>query len=220
MRPVPDLWTAALPPEAGPRYRRRDPEATTLHRIIRENLESFLASAEEEGRPVPAFVEEEFREYLKCGVLAYSFTRLYCDACRRSRYVAHSCGGRGFCPSCGGRRMSVGAAHLVDLVLPRVPIRQFVLTLPFRLRFIVAFDHDLELEVGAVFIRTVSNWYRLRARRPTRCPRRRIQVSALRVHRIRTCAAREAPWHHRSRASACRVRPVRDSVVGRQGHLG
>jgi len=165
MRRVPELWTAAMPPEAGPKYRRRDPEATVLHRIVRENLETFLSEAEEAGRPVPGFVEVEFRNYLKCGVLAWGFSRLYCDACRSSRLVAHSCGGRGFCPSCGGRRMSESAAHLVDLVVPEVPVRQYVLTLPFRLRFIVAFDHDLELEVGAVFIRTVFNWYRQRARR-------------------------------------------------------
>ena len=38
--------------------------------------------------------------------------------------VAFSCRGRGFCPSCGGRRMSELAAHLVDRVLPAVPIRQ------------------------------------------------------------------------------------------------
>ena len=38
---------------------------------------------------------------------------------------------RGFCPSCGGRRMADTAAHLVHRVLPRVPVRQWVLTLHF-----------------------------------------------------------------------------------------
>jgi len=46
-----------------------------------------------------------------------------------------------------------------------VPVRQYVLTLPFRLRFILAYDHDLKLEVGGVLVRTLFNWYRLRARR-------------------------------------------------------
>ena len=32
-----------------------------------------------------------------------------------------SCKGRGFCPSCGGRRMAERAAHLVDHVFPDVP---------------------------------------------------------------------------------------------------
>ena len=37
---------------------------------------------------------------------------------------------RGFCPSCGGRRMAERAAYLVDEVLPQVSVRQWVLTLP------------------------------------------------------------------------------------------
>jgi hypothetical protein len=54
--------------------------------------------------------------------------------------VALSCKGRGFCPSCGGRRMTERAAHLVDHVLPRAPVRQWVLSLPFELRYRVQWD--------------------------------------------------------------------------------
>jgi len=39
--------------------------------------------------------------------------------------------------------MSAGAANLVDHVLPDVPIRQFVVTMPFPLRFPLAFDGNL-----------------------------------------------------------------------------
>ena len=46
---------------------------------------------------------------------------------RSSRF---SCKRRGFCPSCGGRRMAAGAAELVDHILPHVPMRQWVLSLP------------------------------------------------------------------------------------------
>lgn len=44
--------------------------------------------------------------------------------------VPSSCRRRGFCPSCGGRRMAERAAYLVDEVLPQVSVRQWVLTLP------------------------------------------------------------------------------------------
>ena len=90
MRLVPKLWTVTTRPTPAPKYRRRDPEASLLHRIVRENLESFLAAAEEEGRPVPLFVEEEFRNYLKCGVLAHG--------CSATHYVPtplHAGGGAG-----------------------------------------------------------------------------------------------------------------------------
>ncbi len=45
---------------------------------------------------------------------------------------------RGFCPSCGARRMADSAALLVDEVLPHQPMRQWVLSVPFPLRFLFA----------------------------------------------------------------------------------
>src|SRR5262244_965791 len=77
--------------------------------------------------------KQEFREFLKCGVLAHGFTRLRCADCAFERLLPFSCKRRGFCLSCGGRRMAEHAASLVDEVLPRVPVRQWVLTLPYHL---------------------------------------------------------------------------------------
>jgi hypothetical protein len=56
--------------------------------------------------------------------------------------VAFSCKKRGFCPSCGARRMAETAALLVDEVLPERPLRQWVLSLPHALRFLLATDPD------------------------------------------------------------------------------
>ena len=42
-----------------------------------------------------------------------------------------------------GRRMVDTAARLVDEVLPQVPVRQFVLSLPFEIRYRVAWDGKL-----------------------------------------------------------------------------
>ncbi len=44
----------------------------------------------------------------------------------------------GWCPSCGGRRMAVRAAHWVDRVFPHVRIRQWVLTFPWARRWLLA----------------------------------------------------------------------------------
>ena len=49
-------------------YRRRRPETTTLHRIVREHLETYLSLANEAdpmGDGVPDHVEKEFRSYLE-----------------------------------------------------------------------------------------------------------------------------------------------------------
>ncbi len=105
------------------------------------------------------------RAYLDCGVLAYGFLRVHCDACGHDRLVAFSCKGRGFCPSCGGRRMADTAAHLVDRVLPEVPIRQWVLTLPYPLRYRCAWNARLTSEVLRAFLRAVFADQRRRARK-------------------------------------------------------
>lgn len=106
------------------------------------------------------------RPYLQCGILAYGFVRARCPGCGQSRIVAFSCKHRGFCPSCLDRRMADTAAHLVDHVLPHVPVRQWVLSLPFPLRYRKAWDGHLLGTVLVVFLRTVFTWYRTQAARP------------------------------------------------------
>ncbi|RLB48701.1 MAG: hypothetical protein DRJ42_22625 [Deltaproteobacteria bacterium] len=106
-----------------------------MHQVIREHLETFLAEAargDSDGAGVPSFVESEMRSFVECCVLAHGVARFRCDDCGTDRLLAFSCQRRGFCPSCGGRRMTARAAHLVDEVVPYVPTRQWVLSLPFR----------------------------------------------------------------------------------------
>lgn len=59
--------------------------------------------------------------------------------------------------------MSELAAHFVDRVIPHVPVRQWVLALPWSLRYLLAFDAALSAEVPAVFIRVVFDWLRATA---------------------------------------------------------
>ncbi len=119
---------------------------------------------EASGRTLPKFVTDELHKYLDCGILGRGFAHLYCESCGEHHVVAFSCKARAVCPSCLGRRMSEGAANLVDHVLPDVPIRQFVLTLPFPLRFPLAFDGKLLGQVVRLFTDSVSSWYRKRHR--------------------------------------------------------
>jgi hypothetical protein len=142
-----------------------------LHSVVREQLESFLARAREGDRPLPRFIEREFRAYLECGILAHGFLRIRCDECQLDRLVAFSCKRRGFCPSCGGRRMADTAAHLVDRVLPEVPIRQWVLTLPYPLRHRCAYDATLTSQVLRAFLRALFAEHRRRARAQWQRPR-------------------------------------------------
>ena len=119
MRPIPRVFQAAYVPEppTRPRYRRRDPESTTLHAVVRTHLEPFLSELRRQGGSLPGFVERELRGFLGCGVLARGFQRLRCDGCGGARLLGFSCGARTMCPSCGGRRMADLAAHLVEKIL-------------------------------------------------------------------------------------------------------
>ena len=102
------------------KYQRRRPELGPCYQIVQEELLTFLSEREIEGRPLPPYVIKEFDAYLKYGILAHGFLRLTCDDCKEEKLVAFSCKKRGFCPSCTGKRMTEGAAHLVDNSLPIV----------------------------------------------------------------------------------------------------
>ena len=86
-----------------------------------------------DAKGLPAYVEREFYAYLQCGILAHGFLRLGCDTCHKEMLPAFSCKRRGFCPSCAGRRMAQMAAHLVERVIPWVPTRQWVVSVPIPL---------------------------------------------------------------------------------------
>ncbi len=135
------------------------------YQVVADEPETFLARQRDRDRPVPRFVEEEFRAFLDCGILARGFLRLHCQDCGRDRLLAFSCKARVWCPSCGGRRMADTAAHLVDRVFPIAPVRQWVLSLPFALRYRMAYDRRLTSDVLNVFIRALFGELRRRAER-------------------------------------------------------
>jgi ribosomal protein S27E len=148
---------------ASPTYQRHRPERTVLYSIISRHYPRFVQAIEGSGGHLPQFVRQEFDEYLKCGLLEHGFLRVKCDGCRHEHLVAFSCKRRGFCPSCGARRMVESAAHLVDHVFPEVPVRQFVLTFPFPLRFLLAAEPNALTEVLAVVQRGIATFLIRRA---------------------------------------------------------
>src|SRR5262249_14918084 len=124
----PSLCLAVLPVDYTPRATTN----TVLHQVVRAHLDRFLAEtvAATDGVGLPRFIERELRDFLGCGQLERGFARVRCNTCRFERLLPFSCKTRAICPSCGGRRMAEQAAHLVDAVLPWVPVRQWVLTSP------------------------------------------------------------------------------------------
>ena len=148
-RIVRDIVGMGLPTSA---YRPKTPAESVLYQVVRDHFETFRAEAAPVHEPgcLPRFIEEEFRGFLRCGLLAGGFARFHCGSCGLDRLVPFSCKGRAVCPSFGGRRMAKHAAPLVDHVFPEVPVRQWVLSLPHRLRY-----HELCRAVSSVFVRAV-----------------------------------------------------------------
>jgi hypothetical protein len=145
-------------------YERRRPEETLLYQLVEEHWPVFLEKADESGG-LPRFVVRDFEEYLRCGILEHGCVELACRRCGHQMFVAFSCKRRGFCPSCLGRRMNDLAAHLVDEVLPEVPIRQWVCSLPWSLRYALAYDRALCADVLDAFTSALTRSLRHRAKR-------------------------------------------------------
>ena len=155
MSPALRRATAASPVH----YERRRPEETTLYRLVQEHLETFLAQVEAGGAAsLPQFVKDEFEAFLECGILAHGFVRVRCTECAHEKLVAFSCKRRGICPSCGARRMAETAAWLVDCVIPKVPVRQWVLSFPIPLRSLFAVHPELLTPVLQIIHRVIATY--------------------------------------------------------------
>ncbi|MBK6286684.1 MAG: transposase zinc-binding domain-containing protein [Gammaproteobacteria bacterium] len=89
--------------------------------MVEQHYPAFVASLAEQGKVLPAYVEREFEAYLKCGRLEHGFLRVRCESCHFERLVAFSCKKRGFCPSCGARRMAETLRSLPTRCCRRCP---------------------------------------------------------------------------------------------------
>ena len=137
-------------------YQRHRPERTLLYQIVEQHYPAFVAHMAQQERPLPDYVQQEFEDYLRCGRLEHGFLRVRCDTCHAEHLVAFSCKRRGFCPSCGARRMAESAALLVDEVFPEQPVRQWVLSFPYPLRFLFASRPAIMGQVLGIVYRVIA----------------------------------------------------------------
>ena len=117
------------------------------------------------------------------------FARLQCSDCGHERLLAFSCKSRCVCPACNTRRMAEVAAHIADHVPPQLPVRQWVLSLPKRLRPFLETNPDIAGAVLRIFVRAV---------RTARCSARRAHVhSSLRL-RPQHALPLQVPWRRKA----------------------
>ena len=145
------------------RHERHKPEETLLYKLVESYYPILQANMERQGILLPLHVQEEFDAYLKCGRLEHGFLRVRCENCYDEKLVAFSCKRRGFCPSCCGMRMVESAAHLIDWVLPKQPIRQWVLSVPYPLRLLFAREPKILSDVLRIVQRAICSFLIKRA---------------------------------------------------------
>ena len=144
---------------AGYPFHFRDPKKTVLWQTLNSGLDSFIERSETRGQFLPGVVKSEVNAFLECGILENGFSKLGCTTCGHVRALAFSCKRRGICPSCGGRRMNQTAANLVDQTIPDIPIRQWVISFPHKIRFWIANTPADTSRVLKIITRVINRFY-------------------------------------------------------------
>jgi hypothetical protein len=126
-------------------YRQRNPKASPLYRLFDEHFEELKRvwsdRFEEAFGPWQRHWDAAVAAFLSCGDPECGFARVYCDTCRKEFLLPFSCKRRGLCPSCSARRRVEWADHVIERVLPDVPYRMLVFTIPRCLRGIFMREH-------------------------------------------------------------------------------
>lgn len=130
-----------------------------LHEIVRVGLPRLLSSLSEQGRTLPTHVVSELERFIRCGDPEEGFAWLVCEGCAHHRLVPLSCKGRAVCPSCGGRRMASSAARWCEELVPRVAVRQWVITVPWSRRLLLARRPELLVGVRRIAMAEVFGFY-------------------------------------------------------------
>jgi hypothetical protein len=81
----------ASPGGGAVRYERHRPETTLLYQLVDEHYPAFADRMAAQGTPLPAYVQREFEDYLRCGRLEHGFLRVRCESCCAEHLVALAC---------------------------------------------------------------------------------------------------------------------------------
>ena len=159
-----DARAPAVCPPALAAYQPRRPRETPLYRLVEDHFETLVRVHEEEFQPRYGRLRHAARraveKFLDCGLLERGFARVRCDRCRAEFLVAPSCKARFLCPSCHAKRLEIWSDWLQHELLYAVPHRQYVFTVPKRLRPFFLYDRRLLGELSRVAYRTLRDFMR------------------------------------------------------------
>ena len=145
-------------------YRPRNPRASDYFRSVEAHFEELEGVwddryANRYGFWRPYTLDMIYR-YLDCGDLHNGFARVKCKDCGHEFLRAFSCKRRHFCPSCHQKRVIEFGEWLCTEVLKSVPHRQWVFSIPKRLRIYFMYDRKLLSKLSRCAWRVLSVYLR------------------------------------------------------------
>ena len=145
-------------------YQPRSPRASDYFRCIEAHFEQLEMFWDERyGRRYGfwrPYVKEVICRYLDCGDLHFGFARVKCKDCGHEYLLPFSCKRRHFCPSCHQKRVVEFGERLCEDVLKYVPHRQWVFSIPKRLRIYFMFDRGLLAKLSQCGWQVLSGYLR------------------------------------------------------------
>jgi hypothetical protein len=105
---------------------------------LRDHYECFRTNYEQTFEKAYGFwrevVDRVVGKFLECGDLAKGFARIGTCGCGNEQLLPFSCKCRNFCPSCHQKKVLLFGEQVRHEIVYPVPHRQYVLTIPKRLR--------------------------------------------------------------------------------------
>jgi hypothetical protein len=128
-------------------YRQRRPRDSSLYQLIDRYYEEFQRVYAQRYQRRYGFwrpaIGAAVRRFLRCGDPAAGLARIRCPDCGHEMFVAFSCRRRCLCPSCHQKRSLIFGDQVAHEICAPVPHRQYVLTIPKRLRIFFRYDRRL-----------------------------------------------------------------------------
>jgi len=144
-------------------YHPRNPERSPFFKVVDRYFDQFERIYPQKYESTYGFwrpvIHDSVEKFRKCGDLKQGFARIKCDDCGHEMFVPFSCHQRCSCPTCHQKRSLLLSVHLTDDVLAEVPHRQFVFTIPKRLRLYFRYNRELLGELVHAAWETVSEIY-------------------------------------------------------------
>ena len=160
--------------QGGGFYRPRQPKQSAFYQLVEKFYPQFEAVYEERYQACYGFwrpaIATAVGKFLECGDLQQGFARVRCPDCADEFFVPFSCRGRCFCPSCHEKRALQTAHWVSEEVCAPVPHRQFVFTIPKRLRIYFRFDRRLLGELCRAAWQVVRAVYQASSAHPEAVP--------------------------------------------------